>query len=93
MCEIFAIPSLGWNVEYVKWKTRRVIESIWFRVFTFVLIIIDVAIVIHELIENDNAEHNLGFLILDLVITIYFVIEIGFRIWVLGPEVSCLRNW
>ena len=82
-------PVPGWNVEYVKWKTRRIIESIWFRIFTFVLILLDVAIVIVEIVQDDHGEHNTAFLVIDLVITIYFVIEIGFRIWVLSQEVLC----
>ena len=81
-------PIPGCNVNYVKWKTRRVIESIWFRVFTFILILIDVSIVIVEIVQDDDGEHNMAFLIIDLIITIYFVVEIGVRIWVLGQQVS-----
>ena len=79
-------PSPGWNKPYVLWKTRRVIESIWFRVFTMILILVDVTIVIIDL-ANPTEEHNEAFLILDLLITIYFVIEIALRIIVLTKQV------
>ena len=79
-------PVPGWNVEYVRWKTRRIIESLWFRIFTALLILLDVSIVIAE-VANGKFEHNMVFLILDLVITVYFVIEIGLRIWVLTSPV------
>ena len=86
-------PVPGWNQEYVMWKTRRVIESIWFRIFTLTLILVDVTIVIIEIAKTEElrkeheVEHNKTFLIIDLFITIYFVIEIGLRIWVLGKSV------
>lgn len=79
-------PTPGWNKPYVTWKTRRIIESIWFRVFTLTLILVDVTIVIIDLV-SPTEEHNEAFLILDLFITIYFVIEIVVRIIVLTKQV------
>ena len=79
-------PTKGWNEPYIKWKTRRIIESIWFRILTFVLIVVDITIVLFEVLESGEG-HNYAFLYLDLVITVYFVFEIALRIWTLGREV------
>ena len=79
-------PTPGWNKPYVLWKTRRIIESIWFRVFTLILILVDVTIVIIDL-ASPTDEHNEAFLILDLFITVYFVLEIALRIVVLTKQV------
>ena len=79
-------PTPGWNKPYVLWRTRRIIESIWFRIFTVILILVDVTIVIIDLTYPTD-QHNMAFLILDLFITVYFVIEIAVRIVVLTKQV------
>jgi PTEN phosphatase family protein len=75
-------PVPGWNLPYVRWCLRRIIESIWFRVITMLLILFDICVVIADLATEDSEENTTlnVYGILDLVLTIYFVIEIVLRI-------------
>ena len=42
-------PRPGWNAEYLRWRLRRIIESIYFRLATLILILVDIVIVIVDL--------------------------------------------
>ena len=39
-------PVRGCNKKFIHWKLRRTVENIYFRIFTFLLIIIDICLVI-----------------------------------------------
>ena len=39
-------PVRGCNNKFIHWKLRRTVENIYFRIFTFLLIIIDICLVI-----------------------------------------------
>ena len=80
-------PVPGLNNQYITWKLRRLIESIYFRVFTLFLILLDLIIVTIDLILQGNR----GLQIVDFVISIYFVIEVSFRLIVLRPKVFFLH--
>ena len=43
-------PQKGCNAAYLHWTLRRFVENIYFRVFTFLLIITDIILVITELV-------------------------------------------
>lgn len=76
-------PVPGLNKEYLIWRLRRTIESIFFRLFTLLLILVDIVIVIVDLsIEGSQP----GLQIVDLVISIYFVIEVSLRLIALKPH-------
>ncbi|XP_023320715.1 phosphatidylinositol 3,4,5-trisphosphate 3-phosphatase TPTE2 [Eurytemora carolleeae] len=76
-------PVPGLNKEYLTWRLRRTIESIFFRLFTLLLILVDIVIVIVDLsIEGSQP----GLQIVDLVISIYFVIEVSLRLIALKPH-------
>merc|ERR1711976_435754 len=55
-------PNKGFNQEYILWRMRRIVESFWFRIFTFLLIIIDLIVVIIDLC-NDFAVVLITFVI------------------------------
>ena len=68
-------------------------ESLIFRLFTFFLIFLDVIIVIIDLATQDSKNpKNLNPLqIVDLVLTLWFVIELMLRIVALTPPVFFAR--
>ena len=45
-------PMKGCNTKFLHWKLRRIVENIYFRIFTFLLIITDSSIVITEISIN-----------------------------------------
>ena len=80
-------PNPGWNKEYIRWRLRRIVESLLFRTFTMILIVIDVIIVIIDLVENKGANQSFNpYQLVDLLITIWFVIELVLRIVALTPQ-------
>uniref|UniRef100_A0A1I8IFK1 Ion_trans domain-containing protein n=1 Tax=Macrostomum lignano TaxID=282301 RepID=A0A1I8IFK1_9PLAT len=68
-------------------KTLRIIESLAFRLATMALILLDLVLVIVDLADPKPAYDYVG-----LVIVILFVIEVGVRIFALGPE-KFFSNW
>ena len=76
-------PVPGLNKEYLIWRLRRTIESIFFRLFTLLLILVDIVIVIVDLSMEGSQP---GLQIVDLVISIYFVIEVSLRLIALKPH-------
>lgn len=76
-------PVPGLNKEYLTWRLRRTIESIFFRLFTLLLILVDIVIVIVDLSLEGSQP---GLQIVDLVISIYFVIEVSLRLIALKPH-------
>ncbi|PAA50501.1 hypothetical protein BOX15_Mlig032453g1 [Macrostomum lignano] len=68
-------------------KTLRIIESLAFRLVTMALILLDLVLVIVDLADPKPAYDYVG-----LVIVILFVIEVGVRIFALGPE-KFFSNW
>ena len=69
----------GCNKEYVRWRLRRMVESLGFRALTFLLIILDVIIVTIDLINNPEKLQMNGYQIVDLIITVWFVAELILR--------------
>merc|ERR1739844_156477 len=86
-------PQPGCNKGYLRWRLRRIVESLIFRLFTFFLIFLDVIIVIIDLATQDSKNpKNLNPLqIVDLVLTLWFVIELMLRIVALTPPVFFAR--
>jgi len=81
-------PMKGCNRKFLHWKLRRIVENIYFRVFTFLLIITDISIVITEI--SINCSWNPVSIVLrnlDVAISVYFVIEVLARIFALTPKV------
>ena len=81
-------PVRGCNKKFLHWKLRRVVENIYFRVFTFLLIILDVGLVITEISINCSSD-PISTIIrnLDVAISVYFVVEVFLRIVALTPKV------
>ena len=81
-------PVPGMNWPYIRWRLRRIVESFVFRVATFLIIIFDICIVIADLINNpDHSGPMTTLQIIDLVITMWFVIELCLRITALTHPV------
>ena len=68
-------------------------ESLIFRLTTFFLIFLDVIIVIVDLVETENSgdESLNSYEIIDLVLTLWFVVELLLRIVALTPPVFFAR--
>lgn len=74
-------PIRGWNWPYVRWRLRRVVESLWFRLLTMLLIIIDLCVVLADITTYQEDQLRFTNLqVVDLVITVWFVVELGLRI-------------
>lgn len=82
-------PVPGFNAPFIRWRLRRIIESIWFRAITLFLILFDVIIVIIDVSSpRDPSSGALSTLqIIDFILTLYFVIEIYLRIVALTQPV------
>lgn len=80
-------PVPGWNVPYCRWRLRRVIESLFFRVLTLFLILFDIVIVILDLASSKQEDSISTYQIIDLIFTIYFVVEIILRLLALTQPV------
>lgn len=76
-------PTPGLNKAYIIWKLRRKIESIYFRLLTLILVLVDIIIVIVDLAVSGQ---QIGLLVADLIISIYFVLEVAVRIYVVQPR-------
>lgn len=70
-------PVKGCNKKFFHWKLRRVVENIYFRIFTFLLILLDISLVIAE-IYISCSWNPVSIIIrhIDLILSIYFVIEV-----------------
>ena len=71
-------PVKGCNKKFFHWKLRRIVENIYFRIFTFLLIILDISLVIAEV--HINCSWNPVSVIIrniDMILSIYFVIEVS----------------
>ena len=63
-----------------RFRLRRVVESLFFRLFTFLLIFIDVSVVIADLVQNPTGKSEITELQkVDLIITVWFVVELILR--------------
>ena len=76
-------PSKGMNREFIRWKLRRIVESIYFRLTTIVLILVDLSIVSVDFAMGNQAPYVLE--ISDFVFSLYFVLEIILRIVAITP--------
>ena len=82
-------PVRGANREYLRWKLRRIVESIYFRVTTLILILVDLIIVTIDLAMG-HGQHE-GLKVLDFVFSLYFVFEVILRIIALTPATFFLH--
>jgi len=81
-------PIAGCNYTFVRWRIRRGVENLYFRVLTFMLIIIDLCLVISELVINCCGHPvSRAFRIADLALSWYFLLEVVLRIFALSPKV------
>lgn len=78
-------PVPGWNEEYVRWRLRRVIEGIYFRLTTLILIVVDLIIIVVDLAMGKDAPYGLK--VSDFVLSVYFMLELGLRMVALRPQV------
>ena len=77
-------PVPGRNLPYARWYLRRILESILFRVATMLLILVDICFVIADLATTSERGSVSVYSVLDLILTCYFVVEIGLRIFALS---------
>ncbi len=49
-------PVPGCNADYLRFRLRRVVESLWFRAATLLLIVVDIIIIVVDL----SAEYDEG---------------------------------
>ena len=82
-------PVRGANKEYLRWKLRRIVESIYFRATTLILILVDLVIVTIDLAMG-HGQHE-GLKVLDFVFSLYFVFEVILRIIALTPATFFLH--
>eukprot|EP00092_Neocalanus_flemingeri_P006606 GFUD01007125.1.p1 GENE.GFUD01007125.1~~GFUD01007125.1.p1 ORF type:complete len:594 (-),score=150.38 GFUD01007125.1:72-1853(-) len=83
-------PVPGMNKEYLRWRLRRVIESIYFRFSTLLLIVIDLFVVVIDLALGADSHHGLK--VADFIFSFYFVIEVVLRLVALTPS-SFFYHW
>jgi len=83
-------PVPGMNKEYIRWRLRRVIESIYFRFSTLLFIVIDLFIVVIDLALGPNSHHGLK--VTDFVFSLYFVFEVLLRLGTIGVS-SFFYHW
>ena len=70
-------PVRGCNKKFVLWKMRRIVENIYFRLFTFFLIVLDIGLVVTEIaISCSGNPVSIIIRHVDLVISVYFIIEV-----------------
>jgi len=88
-------PVKGCNKKFIHWRLRRIVENIYFRIFTLLLIILNICLVIAE-ITISCSWNPVSVIIrhIDLILAVYFVIEVFLRIIALTPKVffSCV-SW
>ena len=68
---------------------RRLIENIYFRVSTLLLIVIDLIIVIIDLSLGVNTFYGLK--VADFIFSLFFIFEVFARLLVLTPRVFFLK--
>ena len=70
-------PVKGCNKKFLHWKLRRTVENIYFRLFTFIFIFVDIGLVVAELAISCSG-HPASIIIrnLDLILSTYFLIEV-----------------
>ena len=70
-------PVKGCNKKFIHWKLRRIVENIYFRIFTLLLIILNICLVIAE-ITISCSWNPVSVIIrhIDLILAVYFVIEV-----------------
>ena len=86
-------PIKGFNRKFLHWKLKRIVENIYFRIFTLFLIILDIILVIVDISMNCSW-HPVSIIIrnIDTAISVYFVIEVILRIIALTPKVFFRRK-
>jgi len=77
-------PLPGCNVQFVRWRTRRIIESIFFRLFTLLLLFVDFIIVIVDLALGHDSHYGLK--VAEFVLCVYFMLEVITRLLVITPK-------
>ncbi|XP_056011438.1 phosphatidylinositol 3,4,5-trisphosphate 3-phosphatase TPTE2-like [Ostrea edulis] len=75
------------KLQKAQYRVKSVIEHVLFRVFTVLLILVDVILVVVDISVTDLSEHTShDITLVSRVIIAYFLIEIGFRIFYRGKE-------
>jgi len=77
-------PLPGCNIRFVRWRTRRIIESIFFRLFTLLLLFVDFIIVIVDLALGHDSHYGLK--VAEFVLCVYFMLEVITRLLVITPK-------
>ncbi|XP_061189003.1 phosphatidylinositol 3,4,5-trisphosphate 3-phosphatase TPTE2-like [Saccostrea echinata] len=81
------------KLQKAQFRVKSVIEHFIFRVFTVLLILIDVILVVVDIsVKNLSEQTSHDIALVSRIIITYFLIEIGFRIFYRGKEFfkSCL---
>ena len=69
----------GMNKQFVHFKLRRTVENIYFRLFTMLLIILDIGFVITEAVLDCAVDPTSKTIRkLELALSIYFVVEVSY---------------
>eukprot|EP00094_Tigriopus_californicus_P011182 TCALIF_10791-PA protein Name:"Similar to TPTE2 Phosphatidylinositol 3,4,5-trisphosphate 3-phosphatase TPTE2 (Homo sapiens)" AED:0.03 eAED:0.03 QI:1078/0.83/0.57/1/0.66/0.57/7/173/580 len=82
-------PHKGCNCNYIRWCTLRfVIQSLLFRLFSFVLVIVDSFLIVTDIIIDCPPTLTSRIIeFIELGISSIFFLEVGIRIFALSPKV------
>ena len=70
-------PMRGCNKKFLLWKLRRTVENIYFRIFTLLLILVDIGLVVTEIAISCSGNPISKIIrVIDLIISIYFILEV-----------------
>eukprot|EP00050_Salpingoeca_kvevrii_P010122 m.6717 g.6717 ORF g.6717 m.6717 type:complete len:512 (-) comp2647_c0_seq4:130-1665(-) len=75
----------------LRFRVRRIVESIWMRLLSLLLVVIDAIVLLVRLSEmkwkfDDTRDEPLGYQIESYFVIAYFVLEVCCRIFALGPK-------
>lgn len=82
-------PQKGCNCNYIRWCTLRfVIQSLLFRLFSFMLVIVDSFLIVADIIIDCPPTLTSRIIeFIELGISSIFFLEVGIRIFALSPKV------
>jgi len=89
-------PIRGCNKKFLHWRLRRFVENIYFRLLTFLLIVLDIGLVVAEILSECSWRPvSISIRRVDLVLSVYFIIEVGLRLVAITPKVffSWRKSW
>eukprot|EP00051_Salpingoeca_urceolata_P010248 m.124907 g.124907 ORF g.124907 m.124907 type:complete len:207 (+) comp16637_c0_seq5:136-756(+) len=81
----------------LRWRVRRVVENLYVRLFSLVLVLVDVILFFVRLSEVDwdfdsDKDPSVGYDVASIIIICYFLVELALRIYGKGPR-AFFSNW